>query len=144
MVPKNLPMGIKIVIPLKYWHLVGMSRWENLCVPELVFGLIPFYVILLLGQFCLGIKIFEWCIDPNGIENKNTIKYPYPTGREKCETLVLDTQWHQKRRYQSNTGANLPRVNSHYLILENAQGEISKRCLNAVVEGRTYKERSWK
>ena len=31
MVSKNLPMGIEVVIALKYWYLVDMSRWGDLC-----------------------------------------------------------------------------------------------------------------
>jgi hypothetical protein len=27
-----------------------------------------------------GMKVLAWYIDLNGIENKNTVKYPYPTG----------------------------------------------------------------
>ena len=42
MVSKNLPVGIKIVIPIKYWYVVGMSMWENLGIPELLFGSKPF------------------------------------------------------------------------------------------------------
>lgn len=42
-------------------------------------------------QFCLGIKILIWCIDPNGIENDNTVKYPHLTGIRKCEILIIDT-----------------------------------------------------
>jgi hypothetical protein len=30
-------------------------------------------------------KVLTWYLDPNGIENKNTIKYPYPAGLKKCE-----------------------------------------------------------
>lgn len=37
MVSKNLSVGIKILILVKYSSLVGMLRWENLCVPELLF-----------------------------------------------------------------------------------------------------------
>ncbi len=33
----------------------------------------------------LGMKVLAWYIDPNGIENTITIKYPYPTGIKKCE-----------------------------------------------------------
>ena len=29
-------MNIKIIIPIKYWYLVGMSRWEALCILEFV------------------------------------------------------------------------------------------------------------
>ena len=31
MVSKQLLVGIKIAIPVKYWYLVGISRWESLC-----------------------------------------------------------------------------------------------------------------
>ena len=42
LVSKNLPVCIKIVIPVKYQYLVGMSRWENLfCIPESWFGSVP-------------------------------------------------------------------------------------------------------
>jgi hypothetical protein len=40
LVPKNLPVGIELAIPVKYRYLVGMSRWENRCIPELLFGLV--------------------------------------------------------------------------------------------------------
>ena len=31
-------------------------------------------------------------LDLNSIENTNTVTYPYPTGIEKCETLIIDTR----------------------------------------------------
>jgi hypothetical protein len=31
-------------------------------------------------------KVHAWHIDPNGIEYKNTIKYPYPIGIKKMDT----------------------------------------------------------
>ena len=37
-------------------------------------------------------KVLAWYIDPNGIENTNTIKYPYSTSIIKCEILIPDTQ----------------------------------------------------
>ena len=43
-------------------------------------------------MFCLGMKTLAWYIDPNGIENKYTVKYPYPTGIKKCEILIIDTR----------------------------------------------------
>ena len=53
-------------------------------------------------------KVHAWCIDPNDIENKNTIKYLYPTGIKKCELLIIDTQFFfLKRRYQSSTNFNM-------------------------------------
>ena len=36
-----------------------------------------------LGRFYLGMKVLAWCIDLNGIGNKNTVKYPYPTDLNK-------------------------------------------------------------
>jgi hypothetical protein len=35
-------------------------------------------------------KVLAWYIDPDGIENKNTITYPYPTGIKTCEILDID------------------------------------------------------
>ena len=37
MVSENLLANIKIPILVKYWYLVGILRWENLCVPDLLF-----------------------------------------------------------------------------------------------------------
>lgn len=37
---------------------------------------IPFKTILILWQFCLGMKIHAWNIEPNDVKNENTIKYP--------------------------------------------------------------------
>ena len=37
-------------------------------------------------------KVSAWYIDPNGIENKNTIKYSYPIGIKKYEILIVDAQ----------------------------------------------------
>ena len=42
--------GIKIVIPVKHSYLVGLSRCKNLSIPELLFGSIPFYTMLILGR----------------------------------------------------------------------------------------------
>lgn len=39
---ESLPVGIKIVTPFSYWDLVDISRWENLCIPESLFGSKPF------------------------------------------------------------------------------------------------------
>jgi hypothetical protein len=33
--------------------------------------------------------VLAWCIDRIGIENKNTVKYPYPTGMKKYEILII-------------------------------------------------------
>ena len=37
----------------------------------------------------LGVKGLARYIDLNGIENKNNVKYPYPTGIKKCEILNM-------------------------------------------------------
>ena len=37
-------------------------------------------------------KIIAWCIDPNDIKNKNTVEYPHPSGIQKSEILITDTQ----------------------------------------------------
>jgi hypothetical protein len=53
-------------------------------------------------------KVLAWYIDPNGIENKNTVNYPYPTGIKKCEFNILDTPMVTKKDDTSpNTGWNL-------------------------------------
>ena len=51
----------------------------------MLFGLIPFLTILILGRFYLGLKVLECHIDQNDIETKNILKYPYPTCIKKCE-----------------------------------------------------------
>lgn len=38
---KGLQMGIKLAVPVYSWRLVGISRWENLCILELSVGSIP-------------------------------------------------------------------------------------------------------
>jgi hypothetical protein len=37
-------------------------------------------------------KVLAWYLDLNAIENKNTVKFLYPTGTQKCDILVIDTQ----------------------------------------------------
>jgi hypothetical protein len=65
MVSKNLPLISKL--------------GGNLYIPKLLFGAntmgLPFKTILILGQFCLGMKVHVWYIEPNDIKNENTIKY---------------------------------------------------------------------
>ena len=47
-----------------------MSRSENLCIPELLFGSIPFYTVVILGRFCLGMKVQGWYVAMHGTELK--------------------------------------------------------------------------
>ena len=50
-------------------------------------------------------KVLACNIDPNGIENKKTVKNPYPTGIKKFEILHYRYQnGIKKRQYQTNTG----------------------------------------
>ena len=57
--------------------LLGMSRWENLCLPELLFGSISFWTtMLIVGPFCQGMKVLAWYMDLNGINNQNYHRYP--------------------------------------------------------------------
>ena len=42
-------------------------------------------------------KVLEWYIDMNGIDNKNTVKYPYPIGIQKRECLIIDIQMVYKK-----------------------------------------------
>ena len=105
MVTENLPMGIKIVIPVQY--LVEISRWEKFCIPELLFGSIPFYTIWILGRFFLGFKVLAWYTYPNGIENKkksnthtllvlNTVKYPMISKEYNTSSTLVHTTWEPK------------------------------------------------
>ena len=77
---ENQPVGIKTTIQVKHGYLAGISRWENLCISTLLFESIPFWTILILGRFHLGMKVLAWYIDMNGIQNTNFIKHPYLTG----------------------------------------------------------------
>lgn len=52
----------------------------------------PFQTILILEWFYVGMKVLAWCIDLNGIENKNTAKYSYPYLAKKYEVLIADIQ----------------------------------------------------
>ena len=40
---KEPTMGIDIAIPITYWYPVGMSRWENLCILEVLCRSIPLW-----------------------------------------------------------------------------------------------------
>ena len=39
-----------------------------------------------------SMKVLTWRIDPNGNENRNIVKHPYPTGNKKCEILIINTR----------------------------------------------------
>ena len=41
-------------------------------------------------------KVLAWCIDPNGVENTNTVKNPYPNGIT-SEILIKATQMIEKK-----------------------------------------------
>lgn len=40
-------------------------------------------------QFCLSMKVLAWNVEPNGIKNKNIIKYLYPIGINKCDVPII-------------------------------------------------------
>jgi hypothetical protein len=77
-VSKNLSMGIKIVIPLKFWYLVRMLR-------EFLFTQVIIWVNTTLNHIDSGAllpryKALARLTDPNGLENKTSVTYPNPNG----------------------------------------------------------------
>ena len=91
---KNLHVGIKMVMLIKYWCPVGMLRCENLSVSEFVdLGRYQIWTMLILGCFIFAYvwRFRAWFIDLNNIQNKITIKYLYPSGIKECEILNIDT-----------------------------------------------------
>ena len=80
-----------------------------------------------LGDICLGMKVLQWYMDPNGIKNKNTINYPYPTGVKKmCNPHYRYPNDIKKDKHQTNTTTDTifhPRVVSKFVRLrEEVQG----------------------
>lgn len=71
----NINNGFKIVIPVQYWYLVGMSKWGSF-VTWVIIQVNP-----ILNHNCM--KALAWYIELHAIENKNAIKYPYPVGIKK-------------------------------------------------------------
>ena len=53
-------------------------------------------------------KVLAWYIDLNGIGNKNTVKYPYPTGIKKCEIFIIHTKMVTKKDDTSPTLVETP------------------------------------
>ena len=129
MVFKNLPTSIKTVTRVNYWYFVGMSRWQYLCISELLVGSIPFQTILIPGRFYLGMKVLAWYIDPNGIENKITITYPYLTGIKKCEILNIDyLNGVNKRRYQTTHRKKSLSETTFLACVGSERRQINKQC----------------
>ena len=91
-------MGLKILTLVKYWHLMGMSRWESWNTQVIIWGQYQFPSILILEQFCLDMEGLAWYINPNGIKNKNTVKYPYHVGIKNYKILIIDDQMVKKKR----------------------------------------------
>lgn len=91
----NINIGIHICQTLIFG---GCPRViEFLVYPRLLFGSIPFSTILIIGQFCLDMKVRTWYIHLDDIQKKNIVKYPYPTvikrkKEKKGEVLVEDTR----------------------------------------------------
>ena len=90
MVSKNLHVGTKIVILVKYWYLV-----EYLKVRESLYTQVIIWVNTNPNHIDTRKTLPRYenscMIDPNGIENKNDLKYPYPTSILKREILITDT-----------------------------------------------------
>jgi hypothetical protein len=53
------------------------------------------------------VKVLAWYIDLNGIGTKILSNFNILLVLKKCDILIIDTRWvSNKRRYQSNTGAD--------------------------------------
>lgn len=99
-------MGFKISTLVKYWHLVGMSRWESWDTQVIIWGQYHFPSILILEQFCLDMEGLAWYINPNGIKNKNTVKYPYHVGIKKLQNPHYRWPNDLKQKEKDNTKSN--------------------------------------
>lgn len=91
---------------------------EFLVYPRLSFGSIPFSTILIIGQFCLDMKVRTWYIHLDDIQKKNIVKYPYPTvikrkKEKKGEVLVEDTQMVSQK---NNDTRSTPVLHSYVTI----------------------------
>jgi hypothetical protein len=98
-VSKTLHVRVGIIIAMlrKTWYLVGMSRWDNLCIPKLSFGSIPLWTILILGRICLDMKVLAWKINLNGIRVHSHTQFLI--GIKKIyEILDIDTQAVSKKK----------------------------------------------
>ena len=108
MASKNLPTSIKIVSPVEYWYLVGMSRQENLCLPGFIIWLNTILNHIDTRAILQSMKSLAWYIDPNGVGNKNPLEYQYPTDIKICEILVIDNPiGFLRRRHHTNTGHDI-------------------------------------
>ena len=58
---------------------------------------------------CLVLKILAWYIDPNGIENKNILTYPYPTGMNNDVILIIDPRM-VPNQYDTSGNHNLSKL----------------------------------
>ena len=74
------------VMQVIYWYLVGISRWENLSIHDL---LPRSTLFLMLRRFYMGMKVIWLYIDP-----KKYLKYPYPT--------CIKIMWEPCYRYPSS------------------------------------------
>ena len=68
-----------------------MSRLENFCLLEPLFGSVLVQIILILGRFCLYMQVLAWYLRLTGIKNKNIVEFSYLIGLKKCEILIVDT-----------------------------------------------------
>ena len=91
MVSKNLPMGVKIVITVKYSYLVYISRSENLCIPDAILNHIDTKAILRkYGGSCMVYR-------PEWYRTSKYCQIPIPCWYQIGEILIIDTQMVSER-----------------------------------------------
>ena len=106
MISRNLPVRIKIVAPVKYWCLVGITRWQNLL-----------YTWVIIWVNTILIHIHTRAILPR-YEGSCMVYRPKWYRKQKCRHIPIP-YWYQemwnshyrnpngiikKRQYQTNTG----------------------------------------
>ena len=82
--------SIKIAVLSKCCYSVGISRWQNICIPILLYGSIPFYIIFVPRVIIHGYEGLPWYAYSNYIYIY-ILKYPYPLGIRIYEILIIDT-----------------------------------------------------
>ena len=79
---------------------VCMYTWVSICV-NTILNHIDIY---------LSLKVLAWYIDPNGIGNTKSVKYPYPTGIKNGGILILYIrEWYPKKHDTCPTVVKTPK-----------------------------------
>ena len=117
MVSKNLPVGIKICNTCQIWLFGGCVKARESLYAWVIMWFNTILKHIDSRRFCLSMKVLVWYIDPNGIENKSTVKSPYPTGIKKMwNPHYRYSNGIEKRRYQTNIGFNLAERSENYIL----------------------------